>query len=120
MNKLIQIYTEDIEDYFRRLGGQGRYDGYQNFHSGVLILCLLFDLNVAENIHPSMLNETNQLPLRVKEKLKNIQIDKKSFEDYINFVKSHLSKKSDENLSKFESFIEVNKKMYEDYLKKLN
>lgn len=120
MNKLLYIYSEHIEDYFRRLGGQGRYDGYREFHPSVMMLCLLLDLNIPLYTHPSMLNETNRLPVEVKKKLDKLEIDRKSFEDFIHTVKSYLSKIRGDDLKRFEMFIDENKLKYEEYLNKLN
>lgn len=115
MNKLINLYINDVEDYFRRMGGQGCYDGYRDWHASALILCLLFDLKVAIHIHASMLNETNQLPLRVKDKLEKCVVDKKTFNEFIVFVKSYLVKLHSDDLFRFESFIEDHKTDYKKF-----
>ena len=120
MNNLISIYINDVEDYFRRMGGQGCYVGYRDWHASALILCLLFDLKVAIHINPSMANETNQLPLRVKDKLDKCVIDKKTFNEFVVFVKSHLVKLHSNELYRFEMFIEDHKPDYDKYYENLS
>lgn len=116
MNKLIDLYINDVEDYFRRMGGQGCYSGYGDWHAPALILCLLFNLKVSVHIHASMLNETNQLPLRIKEKLDKCVIDKKTFNEFIIFVKSYLVKLHSNDLLRFESFIKDHKTDYNKFI----
>ena len=116
MNKLIDLYINDAEDYFRRMGGQGRYEGYSDWHPSALILCLLFQLSVDMNIHTAMLNRTDNLPFHIKKKLDQLKIDKKSFNEFILFVKSHLVKLDSNDLLRFESFIEDHKPDYNKFI----
>ena len=120
MNKLINLYINDVEDYFRRMGGQACYDGFRDWHPSVLILCLLFQLSLEGNIHPAMLNRTDNLPSHIKEKLDQIKIDKASFNEFIIFVKSHLVKLHGNDLLRFESFIEDHKTDYNKFFDALN
>ena len=115
MNKLIDLYINDAEDYFRRMGGQGRYEGFSDWHPSALILCLLLQLNVDMNIHPAMLNRTDNLPFQIKKKLDQLVIDKITFNEFIVFVKSHLVKLHSDDLSRFESFIEDHKTDYNKF-----
>jgi len=115
MNKLIDLYINDAEDYFRRMGGQGCYEGYSDWHPSALILCLLLELNVDMNINPAMLNRTDNLPSHIKKKLKQVEIDKKTFNEFIIFVKSYLIKLQSNDLFRFESFIEDHKTDYNKF-----
>jgi hypothetical protein len=116
MNKLIDLYINDAEDYFRRMGGQGRYEGFSDWHPSALILCLLLQLNVDMNIHPAMLNRTDNLPSHIKKKLDQVEIDKKTFNEFIIFVKSYLVKLHTNDLFRFESFIEDHKTDYKKFI----
>jgi hypothetical protein len=110
------LFINDIEDYFRRLGGQGCYLGYQDWHSPALIICLLLNINIAFNIHPSMVNETNQLPVRIKEDLNQILIDKNQIDEFMLFVKKILEKTRSNDLVKFENFIDENKVAFDNFV----
>ena len=115
MNKLIDLYINDAEDYFRRMGGQGCYEGYSDWHPSALIICLLLELNVNINIHPAMRNRTDNLPSKIKKKLDQLKIDKKTFNEFIIFVKSYLVKLPSNDLLRFESFIEDRKTDYDKF-----
>ena len=116
MNKLINLYINDVEDYFRRMGGQGRYEGFSDWHPSALILCLLLQLNVDMNIHPAMLNRTDNLPSKIKNKLDQVKIDRRTFNEFIIFVKSYLVKLHSNDLLRFESFIEDHKTDYNKFI----
>ena len=116
MNKLIDLYINDAEDYFRKMGGQGRYEGYSDWHPSALILCLLFQLSVDMNIHPAMLNKTDNLPSKIKKKLDQLVIDKKTFNEFMIFVKSYLVKLHGNDLFRLESFIEDHKTDYSKFI----
>jgi hypothetical protein len=116
MNKLIDLYINDVEDYFRRMGGQGCYDGYSDWHQSALILCLLLKLNVDMNTHPAMLNRTDNLPFKIKNKLDQVKIDRKTFNEFIIFVKSYLVRLHSNDLLRFESFIEDHKTDYNKFI----
>lgn len=109
MNKLINLYINDVEDYFRRMGGQGRYESYRDWHPSALILCLLLELSVDMNIHPAMLTQTDSLALKIKKKLDQLEINKKTFNEFITFIKSYLIKLHGNDLLRFEEFIDENK-----------
>ena len=119
MNKLISLYINDAEDYFRRMGGQGRYEGYRDWHPSALILCLLLELSVDTNLHPAMLSRTDNLPSRVKMKLDKTVIDKKIFNEFITFIKSYLVKLHGNDLYRFETFIEDHKTDYDKFFEAL-
>jgi hypothetical protein len=116
MNKLINLYINDVEDYFRRMGGQGCYDGFRDWHASALILCLLLRLSVDMYIHPAMLNRTDNLPSLIKKKLDRVEIDKKTFNEFIIFVKSYLVKLPSNDLLRFESFIEDHQPDYNKFI----
>jgi hypothetical protein len=116
MNKLIQLYINDVEDYFRRMGGQGRYEGFRDWHPSALILCLILGLTVDTNIHPAMLSRTDNLVLKTRNKLDQLAIDKKTFNEFIIFVKSYLVKLNSNDLFRFESFIEDHKTDYNKFI----
>jgi hypothetical protein len=97
------------------MGGQGCYEGFRDWHPSALILCLLFQLSVDMNIHPAMLNKTDNLPFHIKKNLDLVKIDKKTFNEFIIFVKSHLVKLDSNDLLKFESFIEDHKPDYNKF-----
>ena len=119
MNKLIDLYINDAEDYFRKMGGQGRYEGYSDWHPSALILCLLFQLSVDMNVHPAMLNKTDNLPSKIKKKLDQLVIDKKTFNEFMIFVKSYLVKLHGNDLFRLESFIEDHKTDYSKFIDSL-
>ena len=119
MNKLIDLYINDAEDYFRRMGGQGRYEGYSDWHPSALILCLLLQLSVDMNIHPAMLNKTDHLPSKIKKKLDQVKIDKKTFNEFIAFLKSYLIKLHGNDLYRFEAFLQEYKTDYDNFYEAL-
>lgn len=116
MNKLINLYINDVEDYFIRMGGQACYDGFRDWHPSTLILCLLFQLSVDMNIHPAMLNKTDNLPSKIKKKLDQLVIDKKTFNEFMIFVKSYLVKLHGNDLFRLESFIDDHKTDYSKFI----
>ena len=116
MNKLIDLYINVAEDYFRRMGGQGRYEGYSDWHPSALILCLLLQLNVDVKIWASILNITVNLPSKIKNKLYHLVLDNQTFNEFIIFVKSYLVKLPSNDLLRFESFIEDHKTDYSKFI----
>jgi hypothetical protein len=98
------------------MGGQGRYEGYSDWHPSALIICLLLQLNVDVKICPAMLNKTDNLPSKIKKKLDQLVIDKKTFNEFIIFVKSYLVKLPSNDLLRFESFIEDHKTDYSKFI----
>lgn len=112
MNTLINLYINEVEDYFRRMGGQGCYEGYRDWHSSVLILCLLLELSVDENVHPAMLTQTDNLPSKIKKKLDLLEVDKQTLDEFMKFVKSYLVKLNGNELDRFELIIEDHKTDY--------
>lgn len=119
MNKLINLYINEVEDYFRRMGGQGCYEGYEDWHPSVLMLCLLLELNVDENVHPAMLTRTDNLPSKINKKLNQLEVDKQTLDEFMKFVKSYLVKLNGNELDRFEMFLDQNKAVYDRFYEAL-
>ena len=51
MNPLFNIYVNTAEDYFRRLGGSGRFTGYKDWYSPCLVLMELIEINIPGRLH---------------------------------------------------------------------
>ncbi len=54
-------------------------------------------------------SQTDNLPLKIKKKLDQLEIDKKTFNEFITFIKSYLIKLHGNDLYRFEAFIEEHK-----------
>lgn len=119
MNILINLYVNEVEDYFRRMGGQGCYESYRDWHPSVLILCLLLELSVDENVHPAMLTKTDNLPSKIKKKLDLLEVDKQTLDEFIKFIKSHLIKIDSSEIDRFEMFLDQNKAVYDKFYEAL-
>ena len=50
MNPLFNIYVNTVEDYFRRLGGSGRFTGYKDWYSPSLVLMELIEVNIPGDV----------------------------------------------------------------------
>ena len=117
MNPLFNIYVNTAEDYFRRLGGSGRFTGYKDWYSPCLVLMELIEINIPgdvfkkikyeNDISDRLWTDTDDLASKVKHKLKNVGLDKEMVESYVAEVSKILSSNRDPlELENWRRFVE--------------
>lgn len=95
------MLTGEADEYFRKLGGSGRYSGFAEWHVPALILLLLsgvdpsqdgfFDSQDSYEISARLWRETDGLPRSLAIKLDGVVIDQETFEQYLKRSFMHLS-----------------------------
>ena len=105
MNPLFNIYVNTAEDYFRRLGGSGRFTGYKDWYSPCLVLMELIEVNIPgdvfrrikyeNDISDRLWTDTDDLASNIKHKLENVGLDKEMIESYVAEVSKILSSNLD-------------------------
>ena len=117
MNPLFNIYVNTAEDYFRRLGGSGRFTGYKDWYSPCLVLMELIEINIPGDVFKKIKYEndisdrlgtdTDDLASKVKHKLKNVGLDEEMVESYVAEVSKILSSNRDPlELENWRRFVE--------------
>ena len=117
MNPLFNIYVNTAEDYFRRLGGSGRFTGYEDWYSPCLVLMELIEVNIPgdvfrrikyeNDISDRLWTDTDDLASNIKHKLENIGLDKEMIESYVAEVSKILSSNLDSReLANWRLFVE--------------
>ena len=117
MNPLFNIYVNTAEDYFRRLGGSGRFTGYKDWYSPCLVLMELIEINIPgdvfrrikyeNDISDRLWTDTDDLASNIKHKLENIGLDKEMIESYVAEVSKILSSNLDSReLANWRLFVE--------------
>ena len=117
MNPLFNIYVNTAEDYFRRLGGSGRFTGYKDWYSPCLVLMELIEINIPgdvfkkikyeNDISDRLWTDTDDLASKVKHKLENVGLDKEMIESYVAEVSKILSSNLDSReLANWRLFVE--------------
>ena len=117
MNPLFNIYVNTAEDYFRRLGGSGRFTGYKDWYSPCLVLMELIEMNIPgdvfkkikfeNDISDRLWTDTDDLASNIKHKLKNVGLDKEMIESYVAEVSKILSSNLDSReLANWRLFVE--------------
>ena len=101
MNPLFNIYVNTVEDYFRRLGGSGRFTGYKDWYSPSLVLMELIEVNIPgdvfkkikyeNDISDRLWTDTDDLASNIRHKLKNVGLEKEMVESYVAEVSKILS-----------------------------
>jgi hypothetical protein len=117
MNPLFNIYVNTAEDYFRRLGGSGRFTGYKDWYSPCLVLMELIEVNIPgdvfrrikyeNDISDRLWTDTDDLASNIKHKLENVGLDKEMIESYVAEVSKILSSNLDSReLANWRRFVE--------------
>ena len=92
--------TEEIDDHFARLGGVGRYTGFNEWHVPALILLLISGVDpMSKNflqskesylISPRLWRETDNLLVTTKRDLCDFKMKSAAFHAYLNGVTKRL------------------------------
>ena len=91
-NKILRMAYNEAGDYFSRLGGSGRYQGFSEDHIPTLVLLIALnkiwsieDVNGLKSLLPShMWNQTDQLPDKIEAIISGLNIQQ--FEDMSGFI----------------------------------
>lgn len=85
--------TAEADEYFRLMGGAGRYAGYRNWHVPALIILLLTgcDPNKPDFLHteesfqisPDLWRKTDGLPQKLSLKLEGLDFNPELFDQFI-------------------------------------
>ena len=79
-------------DYFSRLGGSGRYQGFMHWHIPALLLLVSVG-EIGNGLLPeAMWSDTDQLPAQMKSMLQDAFISKDAFLQFIEASNQRLSK----------------------------
>lgn len=97
--KLWKISAE-INDYFAKLGGSGRYSGFYEWHGPALLLLLVSGVDPTRKdflqseesylIHPRLWRETESLVEETNRRLIDLKMSPAVFDDYLNSVTKRL------------------------------
>lgn len=81
-DQLLRAAVDEINDYFRHLGGSGQYEGFCEWHTHALLLLLIIGIDPSAEkfyetedsllISPRVWRETDGLPEKIAAKLKSI------------------------------------------------
>jgi hypothetical protein len=92
----------DVADYFARLGGSARFDGFAEWYLPCLVLMCFLDLNAPHDavsqvksecdISERLWTQTHKLSNDIKAKLSASAIDKEAVEQFINEVTKRIEK----------------------------
>ena len=92
----------DVGDYFARLGGSARFEGFHDWYSPALVLMCWLELNASSEVFDSVKDqsyiserlwtETNGLPNKVKDKLRLSAIDESFIAQFISEVTKRIEK----------------------------
>jgi hypothetical protein len=95
--------TGDIDDYFRRLGGAGRYSGYRDWHSPALIIIAIdqilsheildYERDVTDLISPRMWFKTDDIPHEAMGLVTKINPSHEEVDAFINEITEAISRK---------------------------
>lgn len=98
------MLTGEADEYFRKLGGSGRYPGFAEWHVPALILLLLSGVDPRQGgflesqdsheISARLWRETDGLPRSLAVKLDGVVIAQETFEQYLKRSFTHLSRVS--------------------------
>ena len=112
---------DEAQDYFARLGGSGRYEGFIEWHPFALVLITLLELKepstiiqrvrIEQSLPDKLWNQTGGLPSTIRKLLANQLVSKEAIEEYILKSTEFLTKVSrPSELSEWLSFVEsINK-----------
>ena len=102
---LVWRASAEADEYFRLLGGSGRYIGYRNWHVPALLILLLTgcdpnkpDFLFTEDSHlidPDLWIKTDGLPQKISSKLNGHQFDPQLFDEYLIFATSYICRLKD-------------------------
>ena len=89
-----------VDDYFLRLGGSGRYEGFNHWHVPALLLLLISGLDPtksdflqsreSELISPRLWRESGDLVVDTKRDLSSLKMSPAAFNAYLNQVTKRL------------------------------
>jgi hypothetical protein len=127
MSTLKSVFINYANDYFRRMGGAGRYQQFMDWHPAGLVLMIATGLTPPDShdfseVHDGSLylpseiwRQTDNMPQQVYAKFKDIKIDRSEFDEFIYYISGGLKKLHPNELSGFNSFLEENKPSFEKY-----
>lgn len=106
----------ETEDYFSRLGGSGRYPGFNEYHIPALVLILALE-KIEPNGSPNdalrrllperMWNETDGLPCRVSKTLnKLVSAELGSLREFVEYVNNSYQETAPNELVFWRDFLE--------------
>jgi hypothetical protein len=91
----IRLIHDEADEYFRRLGGSGRYDGFRDWHIPALTLLVVTGLDPdshefllsreSHSISPRLWRETDDLPSRLAARARSLTFSQLEFETYLRF-----------------------------------
>lgn len=107
--------VSDAYDYFSKLGGSGRYSGFEEWHPMALVVLLISgvipprDLSKLEQLHhllpESMWFKTDSLPKKILDQILNNEVLPGSLNEFLEFSDQYISKFSSTDQSKWNSFL---------------
>lgn len=109
---------DEAQDYFARLGGSGRYEGFSDWHPFALVLITLLELKepstiiqrikIEQSLPDKLWNQTDGLPSTIRKLLANQIVSKEAIEEYILKSTEFLTKVSrPSELADWLSFVET-------------
>jgi hypothetical protein len=127
MNLLKSVFINYANDYFGRMGGAGRYGRFMAWHPAGLVLMIATGVkppasNDFSEEHDGSLylpseiwRQTDRTPQLIYEKIKDVRVNRRDFDDFIRYVLEGLTKLHPNELIGFNSFLEENKPTFEKY-----
>jgi hypothetical protein len=113
---------DEAQDYFARLGGSGRYEGFCEWHPFALVLITLLELKepsaiiqrikIEQSLPDKLWNQTDGLPSFITRLLVNQVVNREAIEEYVLKSTEYLTKVcSPRELSDWMSFVESIRKL---------
>ncbi len=113
---------DEAQDYFARLGGSGRYEGFCEWHPFAFVLITLLELKepstiiqrikIEQSLPDKLWNQTDGLPSAIRKLLANQIVGKDAIEEYILKSTEFLTKVSrPSEMADWLSFVETIKKL---------
>jgi hypothetical protein len=85
-NSINSLFTsaDEVQDWFRRLGGANQYSGFMNWHIPAFVLLIAHNKIGAELLPSAIWRNTQELQETIKMKLSNNIPSKDDVSDFIN------------------------------------
>lgn len=126
MQKLKMI-TTDVADYFSRLGGSGRYQGFREWHIPAIVVLVLvginpqkedfFNLEESKLINPQIWRDTDKLPEKIYRDLIEFKCDPEHFAWYLKeCTMKILNFKDIREMLGWAEFLTINRNIFNDLI----
>lgn len=93
--------ADDVQHYFRALGGANQYPGFMNWHIPALVVLLILDKAILEFLPDGILRSTGKVQDEIRSRLKGNPPTPQDVAEFITFTSKQITKfrNPEENLN---------------------